>query len=281
MTETRVQDPPEKYGFAPAILPTPAGGRARAASRPVRTPDPDREESIVRRAHTVSAALCGALAFAVTALATPAAHAANEPGDLASMSLEDLMELEVTSVSKRSQRLFETPAAVTVLTGEDIRRSGATNVPDALRMVPGLHVASIDSSSWAITSRGFNGQFANKLLVMIDGRSAYTPLFSGTYWDAQDVMLEDVERIEVVRGPGASVWGANAVNGVINIITKQARDTQGLLISSLAGNVEQAAASGRWGGSIGADADYRGYVRYTDRAEFDDGPLGRRTTPGT
>ena len=189
--------------------------------------------------------------------------------DLLSLSVEDLLQIEVTTVSKRATRLSQTPAAVQVITSEDIRRSGVTNVPDLLRMVPGLHVASIDSSSWAITARGFNSQFANKLLVMIDGRSVYTPLFSGVYWDVQDLMLEDIERIEVVRGPGGTIWGANAVNGVIDIITKKASDTQGLLVTATAGNLTRVSTSARYGGAIGDRAHYRAYVRYYNRGQFD------------
>jgi iron complex outermembrane receptor protein len=215
------------------------------------------------------------LAALALAQATGTAAASEDDGDLSRLSIEDLMEIEVTSFSKHAQRLSETPAAVTVLTGEDIRRSGMTTVPDALRMVPGLHVANIDASTWAITSRGFNSQFANKLLVMIDGRSVYTPLFSGVYWDVQDLVLEDIDRVEVIRGPGGTVWGANAVNGVINIITKEAKETQGLLVSSAAGSHERAIGAGRWGGAIGDDAHYRAYVKYSKRTEFDDGRLGR------
>src|SRR6202022_4324211 len=125
-----------------------------------------------------------------------------------------------TSVSKRSQKLADAAAAIFVITQEDFRRSGATSIPEALRMVPGLQVARIDENKWAIRGRGFNGRFANKLLVLIDGRSVYVPLFSGVYWNIQDVVLEDVAMIEVIRGWGATLWGANAVNGVINIITK-------------------------------------------------------------
>ena len=146
---------------------------------------------------------------------------------LADLSLEELMDIEITSVSKKEERLFDTAAAVYVLTNEDIRRSGATSIPEALRMVPGLQVAQINAHSWAISSRGFNNEFANKLLVMIDGRSVYSPLFAGVFWDVQHVMLEDVERIEVIRGPGGTLWGANAVNGIINIITKDSSETQG------------------------------------------------------
>jgi iron complex outermembrane recepter protein len=211
------------------------------------------------------------IAIASAALLTAPAGRAAEPEnvDLLNLSIEDLMKVEVTTVSKRAQPLSQAPAAVTVITAEDIRRSGMTNVPDLLRMVPGLHVANIDSNTWAITARGFNSQFANKLLVMIDGRSVYTPLFSGVYWDVQDLLLEDIERIEVVRGPGGTLWGANAVNGVINIITKDAAQTQGLLATGLGGNVERAQAGVRYGGAISDSAHYRAYVKYMNRDDFD------------
>ena len=206
------------------------------------------------------------------ALGAPAGWASAEPEDvdLLNLSIEDLMKVEVTTVSKRAQPLSQAPAAVTVITSEDIRRSGMTNVPDLLRMVPGLHVANIDSNTWAITARGFNSQFANKLLVMIDGRSVYTPLFSGVYWDVQDLMLEDVDRIEVVRGPGGTLWGANAVNGVINIITKDAAQTQGLLATGLGGTLDRAQAGLRYGGALSDSAHYRAYVKYWNRDDFDD-----------
>ena len=155
--------------------------------------------------------------------------------DVTTMSLEDLMNLQVTSVSKRTQKVADAAAAIFVITQDDIRRIGATSIPDALRIVPGLEVAQIDENKWAIGSRGFNGRFDNKLLVLIDGRSVYTPLFSGVYWNVQDVMLEDVDRIEVIRGPGATLWGANAVDGVINIITKSAKNTQGGLLTCRSG----------------------------------------------
>src|SRR5260221_6096297 len=143
--------------------------------------------------------------------------------DVATLSMEGLMNLQVTSVSKRRQTVADAAAAVLVITQEDIRRSGAASIPEALRLAPGLQVARIDENKWAIAARGFTGRFDTKLLVLIDGRSVYTPLFSGVYWNVQDVMLEDVDRIEVIRGPGATLWGANAVNGVINIITKKAK----------------------------------------------------------
>jgi len=189
--------------------------------------------------------------------------------DLTDLEIEDLMELEVTSVSKRSQKVSEVSAAVFVITEEDIRRSGALSVPEILRMAPGLHVAQVDATHWAVTARGFNDELANKLLVMIDGRSIYTPLFSGTLWGEHDLMLEDIERIEVIRGPGGTLWGANAVNGVINIITKQAGDTQGLLASTQAGSYETLTAASRFGGAVGDAAHYRIYGKIADRGAFD------------
>jgi iron complex outermembrane receptor protein len=212
------------------------------------------------------------------------AQAALPPVDLTSLSLEDLMNIKVTSVSRRPQSVAESAAAVFVITQDDIRRSGVTSIPEALRMVPGIEVASIDANKWAITARGFNGRFANKLIVMIDGRSVYTPLFSGVFWDAQDTVLEDIDRIEVVRGPGASLWGANAVNGVINIVTKHARDTQGALVIAGGGSEEQGFSSLRYGGQLNEDTYYRGYMRYfhRDSQEFigggeaaDDWQVGR------
>ncbi len=158
--------------------------------------------------------------------------------DLTNLPLEELMKIEVTSVSRAREPLSKAAAAVTVITSQDIQQSGATSIPEALRLAPGVQVARVDSHTWAVSARGFNDVFANKLLVMIDGRSIYTPLFSGVFWDQQDTLLEDIERIEVIRGPGATLWGANAVNGVINIITKSAKDTPGLLISGGTGTEE-------------------------------------------
>src|SRR5271169_4723774 len=158
-----------------------------------------------------------------------AAAMAQKPGalDLTQFSLEDLMKIQVTSVSKKEQTFSKIGAAIYVITQEDIRRSGITNIPDLLRMAPGVDVARLDANAWAISIRGFNFRYSDKVLVLIDGRSVYTPGFSGVYWDQQDVPLEDIDRIEVIRGPGGTVWGANAVNGVISIITKSARETQG------------------------------------------------------
>ncbi len=186
---------------------------------------------------------------------------------LLEMDLRELTEMRVTSVSRRPQKLSETASAVFVITSEDIRRSGATSIPEALRMVPGLEVLRINTNTWAVTARGMNDRFSNKLLVLIDGRTVYTPLFSGVYWDVQDIPLEDIDRIEVIRGPGASVWGANAVNGIINIITKSARDTQGWLASATAGTEERGRALVRYGGKVGAGGFGRMYAQYTARDE--------------
>ena len=159
-------------------------------------------------------------------------------GNLKKLSLEELMDVNVTSVSRRAEPLGETAAAITVLTSEDIRRSGVTNVPEALRLVPGIQVAQLNAGSWAISARGFNTRAANKLLVLIDGRTVYSPVFSGTFWELQDLILDDIERIEIVRGPGATLWGANAVNGIINIITKTAHQTKDTAVTVTGGGAE-------------------------------------------
>src|SRR6266568_1352057 len=153
--------------------------------------------------------------------------ASGTPSELKKLSLEELLNIEVTSVSRRPEKLSETASAIQVITQEDIRRSGATSLPEALRLASNLQVAQVDSRQWAISARGFTSTTANKMLVLIDGRTVYTPLFSGVFWDVQDVPLADIDRIEVISGPGATLWGANAVNGVINVITKRAKDTQG------------------------------------------------------
>ncbi len=199
---------------------------------------------------------------------TGVAQAQQHTTDLSETSLETLMNMEVTTVSKKQAKLSQTAAAIFVITQEDIRRSGATNIPELLRMVPGLDVAHIDASKWAITSRGFNDRFADKMLVLIDGRTVYTPLFSGVHWDVQDTLLEDIERIEVIRGPGATLWGANAVNGVINIITKQAKDTQGTLMMAGAGNQERGFGAARYGGKLGDRGYYRFFAKYFNRDGF-------------
>ena len=182
--------------------------------------------------------------------------------DLALTSLEDLMNIEVTTVSKKEQKLSQVGAAVFVITQEDIRRSGSTNIPDLLRMVPGIHVAQLDANIWAISVRGFTDRYGDKVLVLIDGRSVYTPLTSGVSWDQQDVPLEDIDRIEVIRGPGGTVWGANAVNGVINIITKSAKTTQGGLATASGGSHEFGQGLLQYGGTLGQKGAYRVFGSY-------------------
>ena len=189
-------------------------------------------------------------------------HSSQAAATLADLSLEQLAELRVTSVSKKPKPLASEPASVFLITERDIRRSGSTTLPEALRLAPNLQVARLDARNYAITARGFNSPFANKLLVLIDGRSVYSPLFSGVYWDAQDVMLEDLERIEVISGPGGSLWGANAVNGVVNIVTRSADDTQGELIS-VGGSVHEQQAAVRHGGELTNDGFYRIYAKHS------------------
>jgi iron complex outermembrane receptor protein len=192
---------------------------------------------------------------------------AQTPTTVADASLEDLLAVEVTSVSKKEESLFRAPSAIAVLTGEDIRRSGATSIPDALRLVPGLHVAAIDGNKWAVTARGFNSHYANKLLVLVDGRSIYNALTSGVHWSMEDVPLDEIERIEVIRGPGAAVWGANAMNGVINIITKPARLTQGGTVSLSAGSVDRGTIAARYGGRFSDESYFRFFTTYKNSGQ--------------
>ena len=201
-------------------------------------------------------------------LALPTIASAAPDTDLTDLPLESLMELKVTSVSKKAQPMTNAAAAVFVITQEDIRRSGVTTIADALRMAPGVQVARIDSNKWAISSRGFNGRFSNKLLVLMDGRSLYTPYFLGVYWEVQDTVLEDIDRIEIIRGPGAALWGANAVNGVINIITKSAENTNGAFLSAGGGSYEKAFAAGRAGAAIGENTNVRLYAKHQQRDSF-------------
>jgi iron complex outermembrane receptor protein len=200
--------------------------------------------------------LAGAVLLACLGIADLAAQAP----DLTQKSLEDLMNIDVTSVSKKAQKTSQAAAAIFVITPEDIRRSGALNIPDLLRMVPGLDVAQIDGSQWAISARGFNGQYSNKLLVLIDGRTVYNPAFVNVFWDSQNVPLESIERIEVIRGPGAAVWGSNAVNGVINIITNSAEKTQGGTVSGGGGNAATGPETIRYGGKARKIGAYRVYA---------------------
>lgn len=210
---------------------------------------------------TCGAFLCPAAAQARAQALQSSAQA------LKSLSIEELMDLEITSVSKTVESLGGAAAAIAVVTNEDIRRSGATSIPEALRLVPGLHVARRNSNTWAVSSRGFSSVSSEKLLVLSDTRSVYTPLFSGVLWDVQDYLLRDIDRIEVIRGPGAALWGSNAVNGVINITTKSAKDTQGLYLEGGTGTEEQGMAGMRHGGTIGEDGYFRVFAKYFDRDE--------------
>ena len=213
------------------------------------------------------------------AIAAPAALAA-EDDPFFDLNLKEVLNLEITSVSKKPQTVSQAAAAIFVITADDIRRSGARTIPDALRMAPGVQVAQISSNAWAVSARGFDGRFTNKLLVLMDGRSVYTPTFSGVHWDVQDTVMADIERIEVIRGPGASLWGANAVNGVINIITKSAAATEGGIVVAGSGSEERGAASIRYGGKLGDIGYWRAYakgferdasvIKATDKAGDDD-----------
>jgi len=209
-------------------------------------------------------ALARVSGLVLACFATGAAAQVQIAANLAELSLEELANLEVTSVSRRSERLADAPAALYVITGEDIRRSGVSSLPEALRLAPNLEVARVDSRQYAISARGFNNSIGSKLLVLIDGRTIYTPLFSGVFWDAQDTLLDDIERIEVISGPGATLWGANAVNGVINVITRRAQDTRGTLAEAGAGNRESG-ISVRHGVDLQGGGALRVYGKFSDR----------------
>jgi iron complex outermembrane receptor protein len=201
---------------------------------------------------------------------------------LKQLSLADLANVEVTSASKEPEQIWKTPAAIYVLTQEDIRRAGATSIPEVLRLVPGVEVARISSNQWSVGIRGFGSGFSKSVLVLIDGRSVYTPLFAGVYWDVQNVLLDDVERIEVIRGPGGTIWGSNAVNGVINIITKDAKGTRGTYASASGGDIDQTRDAVRYGGHR-KSLDYRAYAMgfgrapefHSDRDNYDAWQLGQ------
>ncbi len=188
--------------------------------------------------------------------------------DLQGISIEDIGKMYITTASKKPESPFRSASAVSVVTQEEIQRSGATSVAEVLRLVPGVSVSRIDSNKWAISVRGFNRQYSNKLLVLMDGRSLYNPLVSGVFWDIQDTVLADIDRIEVVRGPGASLWGANAVNGVINIITKKTQTTQGHHISALYGDYEDRTFAYRYGGKVNDDTYYRAFFKTSSKDEL-------------
>src|SRR2546422_1679864 len=207
--------------------------------------------------------LCIALHAATVGAADTAAKPTSAP-DLSRLTIEELADIEISSVSKRAEPLAEAPASVYVITREQIRRYGATSIPEILRLAPNLQVARVDSSQYAITARGFNSTTANKLQVLIDGRSVYTPLFSGVFWDVQDTLIADIDRIEVISGPGGRLWGSNGLNGVINIITRHSRDTTGALVSLGAGT-EELGAGVRYGVKLGENATLRVYGKGFNR----------------
>lgn len=186
--------------------------------------------------------------------------AADSQTDIYALDIEQLMDIEVQSVSKKSQSLLKTAAAVHVISQDDIRRSGATTLPGVLRGAPGVQIAQIDANKSAISIRGFNSRFANHVLVMIDGRTVYTPIFAGVYWNMQDILLDDIDQIEIIRGPGGTMWGANAVNGVINILTKKASETQGTQISFIGGSQERNVIA-RYGGKINENTSFRVFAK--------------------
>src|SRR5258705_2830500 len=223
----------------------------------------------------------GALLVGIVLLVAPLAAAEideQRPSNLTELTLEQLGDIEVTTVSKRPEEIWRTAAAVHVITHDDIMRSGATSIPEVLRLAPGVEVARIDSVHWSIGVRGFGDQFSKSLLVLIDGRSIYTPPFAGMYWPAHDALLEDVDRIEVIRGPGGTIWGADAVSGVINIITRAAADTHGTMVVAGSGNIDRGAGALRYGGGSPRTFDYRVYGKgvsrgaehHADGATFDD-----------
>ena len=217
--------------------------------------------------------LAGATLMMGSVYAADSGEAKATPASVMDLPIEELMKIQVTSAGKKKENLSTAATAIHVITNEDIRRSGVTSIPEALRLSPGLEVARQDSHTWAISSRGFNDEFANQLLVLIDGRSVYTPLFAGVYWDVQDMMLEDLERIEVIRGPGGTLWGANAVNGVINITSKSAFDTQGVLATG-GGGTEEYGFGVRYGGKVGERGAYRVYGKYFGRDESENALTG-------
>ncbi|HVS54616.1 MAG TPA: TonB-dependent receptor [Opitutaceae bacterium] len=235
-----------------------------------------------RRNHGVPVKIVRAAAaffFVALAASLPAAAPGLPEKNLGDLSIEELMKESITSVSKKEQRRGDAAAAVAVLSNDDLHRSGVTSFAEALRLVPGLNVATVDAGQWAISARGFSGLYAAKLLVLVDGRAVYSPIFSGVFWDLQQLNLEDLDRIEVIRGPGATVWGANAVNGVINAVSKSARDTQGTLLQVAGGDVHRATAGVRYGGKLDDKTFFRveaGYQQIDDFPTANGSPAGDR-----
>jgi iron complex outermembrane receptor protein len=224
----------------------------------------------LRRSGICEVLRCAYFSLALAVLMAIPTWSQEAPRDLGNKSIEDLMNIEVTSVSKKEQKLSRTAAAIFVISQEDIRRSGATNIPDLLRMVPGMDVAQVNGNTWAISARGLNDEFNDELLVVVDGRNVYTPTFGGVLWELLDYPFEDIERIEVIRGPGATIWGANAVNGVINIITKKSGETRGAIVVAGGGNVDQGFGTAQFGGNLGGRTGYRVYSKYFNQSNLPD-----------
>ncbi|MDB6169829.1 MAG: TonB-dependent receptor [Verrucomicrobia bacterium] len=218
----------------------------------------------MRAAAAVTAVLLFSLGPVAFIPSSNAAEAGTSVGALKKLSIEELLDVEVTSVSRRPEKLSDTASGIQVIGGEEIHRSGAASLPEALRLAGNLETAQINAAQWAISARGFNAPLSNKMLVLIDGRTVYSPLFSGVFWDIQDVMLEDVDRIEVISGPGATLWGTNAVNGVINITSKNAKDTPGLFVETGGGTQPRGLGAIRYGGAISPKIHFRVYGKYTD-----------------
>jgi len=208
--------------------------------------------------------------FTIVLAASAFAQSTPKSDDLTNLSVDDLINVQVTTVARRGQKLSETAAATFVITQEDIRRSGATTIPDLLRMVPGLDVAQVNGNIWAISARGFSGRWANKLLVMIDGRSVYSPLHGGVLWRTHDTLFDDIDRIEVTRGPGGTLWGANALNGIINIVTKHPAETQGAYATASSGINEGTTIGARYGGRLGDSGHFRIFAKGFNRPATND-----------
>jgi iron complex outermembrane receptor protein len=221
---------------------------------------------IFRNSSLVKTVQFALLAGAVLAASTSVVRAQAAAPDLANATLEELMDIQVTSAARKSQRAEDVPAAIYVITGRDIRQSGLTTLPEILRLAPGVQVAQVSASKWAVSIRGFNSPFSNKLLVLIDGRSVYSRAFSGVFWDLNEVMASDIDRIEVIRGPGGVAWGANAVNGVISVITRPATEQQGLDLRLNAGTFARAGMGIRYGGTFG-NAAYRVFSQFSEHAD--------------
>ena len=220
---------------------------------------------VMKEKSKMLASFIGAFLLTTIGVSSPSANTDN----MGVLSLDELLDLDVVTAAKVPEKITQTPAAIHVITREDLHRTGVNSIPDALRTVPGLHVYRINGTKWAVSARGFSGRFANKMLVMVDGRSIYTPLFSGVFWDVQDTMLEDIEQIEVIRGPGGTLWGTNAVNGIINIITRKSADTQGALLSVETGGQDDGIVSARYGGWLDTRTSYRIYGQFTEHSNFE------------